>query len=224
MDRQEKKIRKQKEKERKRIREIRRDQPEHKLRLFWHKQANKLDSKDLIYVVSKIGYLPLKKRALRKFLGIDNLNFDDFYKMLDEAKNILNQDKILQSEFFKQCFDICNADNLVELIEAGVTEAEKELDRRIEHNLISTRKAIQVLIRVFEKTTNEKKCIALWKRIRGLIPNKKDLFYILRFAYERKILEITSDIERLLRKKENKTNKILRKIEELIAQIKQRQG
>lgn len=138
---------------RKKVRKKTKKTPTSELHLFWLQNKEKFKIKDLVYIVREIDYLWLKKGALREFLTRDNLNFDNFYRMFDAAKYILEKDKDLKSQFLKECFAICTEHNLVELGEAGEPEAIKELFHRIEKGSISNRKAIQVLIRFFEITT-----------------------------------------------------------------------
>jgi len=205
---------------RKRLNQYRKQEsPRIKLQRLWHQDKKKLNIKSLLYIVQKIEYDLLQKDAIIEFLDRKNLNFDHFYRMSNVAKDILKDNKKLNDQFWKACFNICNEDNLLELSEIEIGEAIKELFRRIETS--SNRKALQVLIRFFERKTDPEIRMVLWKKIKERDPSIEDLKYLLVLPSMYALPKITSEIEKLLKRKDRKTDgKILQKIERTVQQIK----
>lgn len=212
-------------KTRKRLNEYRKQEsPRIKLQRLWHQDKKKLKIKSLLYIVQNIKHNLLQKDAIIEFLDRENLNFDNFYHMLNLSKDVLQEDKALQKKFLKQCFDICTPDNLVELGEIGEAEAIKELRERIKEKSISNRKALQVTIRLFEITTNAKARMILWTEIKGLDPNEGDLKYIIDLPSMYALPKMISDAQKLLKKKNRKPDgRILQKIERTIQEIEKGQ-
>lgn len=214
-------------KTRKRIKRFRKQEsPEYKIDQLWGRKRKLFSTKSLIFIVEDIEYPKLQKEVLKEFLTRENLNFDLFDRMLNVSKEILEKNKRLRAQFFKQCFDICTAINLVELGEVAVSEAIKELFQRIEIGSISNRIALQALIRYFKKTTNEKARMDLWKKIAKLDPNEDDSKELLDLIYDKHAFyRITLKIEKYIRKKaEKKDKKTIARIKELIKQIKIKKG
>jgi len=192
---------------------------EEKLNLYWRKYKRKLNPMDLIYIVMTIDHFLTRKRALIEFLTRLNLNFDHFYRMSNAAKDILEDNKKLNGQFWKYCFSISSMDNLLELAEIQVPEAIKELFQKIE--MSSDPKNLQVLIRFFEKNTDSKIRTALWKKIKKCDPSIEDLKYLLSLPSMYALPKITSEIEKLLKKQSiQKAKKTIRRIERFVQKIK----
>lgn len=210
---------------RKRLKQYRKQEsPQIKLQRLWHRNKKKLDIKSLLYIVQNIKHDVLQKDAITEFLDKENLNFDNFYHMFNLSKDVLEKYKALKKKFLKQCFDMCTADNLVELGEAGEAEAIKELFERIEKKSISNRKALQVMIRFFEKIADAKARMALWTKIKELNPNEEDLKYIIDLPSMYAFPKIISDAQNFLKKRNRKPDgRILQKIEQLVNEIKKGQ-
>ncbi len=212
---------------RKRLKRYReQESPKIKLQRLWNRNKKSFSTKSLLYIVQNIEYNILRRDALMEFLTRDNLNFDNFYRMLNTAKDILEKDPSLRTQFWKECFSICNEHNLIELGEMGESGAIKELFRRIETGSISNRKALQVLIRFFQKNTDTKVRMELWKKIEKLGPNEEDSKYLLDLPGMYAFPEITSKIQKFIRKqnknKKEKT-KTLKAIENFVEEIKKGQ-
>lgn len=200
------------------------ESPEIKLQRLWNKNKKRLNIKSLLYIERNIEYNVLRRDVLIEFLDRDNLNFDNFYRMIDLTKDILQKDKALKKKFLKQCFDICTENNLVELGETIESEAIKELFQRIEKKSISNRKALQVMIRFFEITTNAKARMILWLKIKKLDPNEEDLKYIIDLPSMYALPKIISEAQKFLKRKSRKPDgRILQKIERTLKQIKKGQ-
>ncbi len=199
--------------------------PQTRLNAFWFQKKKEISVRDLINIVKKIDYPLLKKRAVIEFLTRDNLSFDNFYRMLGAAKDVLEKYGDLKSKFWKQHLELCNPDNLAELIEIGEKEAAKELFFRIENGSISNRKAKQVLIRIFEIVTDAKVRREMWKRIKALEPQEDELRYILNLPCMYAFPRIISQAQKLLRpnRSKKKSNRILKRIEKLVEEIKKGQ-
>ena len=143
--------------------------------------------------------------------------------MSNAAKDILEGSKKLKGQFWKACFGVCNEDNLLELAEIEVPEAIKELFERIKTS--SNRKALQVLIRFFERNTDPKMRAALLKKIKKLDPSIEDLKYLLALPSMYALPKITSEIQKLLKKQGiEKAKKTIRKIEQFVQEIKKGQS
>ena len=193
---------------------------EERLDVYWHRNKKNLDAKDLIHLVLTLNHQPLRKKLLIHFLTIENLNFDDFYRMLDAAKDIFIDNKKLKAKFLKECFEISSEHNLEELGESGEVEAIKELRRRTEEKAISSRRATQAWIRLFQLTTGEKPKIEIWKILKKLNPCNEDLKYLLDLPGMYAFPKITSEIEKLLRKSsEHKQKRTVKRIKELVSDI-----
>jgi len=199
--------------------------PQTRLNALWFQKKKEIGIKDLINIVRIMDYPPLKKRAVIEFLTRDNLSFDNFYRMLGTAEDVLEKYEDLKSKFWKQYLELCSPDNLVELIEIGEKEAAKELFFRIENASISNRKAKQVLIRIFEIVTDEKVRREIWRKIKELEPQEEELIYILNLPCMYAFPRIISQAQKLLRPNRNKkkSNRILKRIEKLIEEIKKGQ-
>lgn len=196
-----------------------------RLDVYWRRNKRKLFPRKLIYIVLTIDYQLIRERALREFLIRENLNFDNFYQMVNAAKNILEKKPSLKAQFLKQCFDICTENNLVELEEVGVSGAIKELFRRIEKRSVSNRKALQVLIRFFQKNRDAKVRMELWKKIEKLGPNQEDSRYLLNLPGMYALPKITSRIQKFIRRQnEKEKTKILKTIEKFVKEIKIEKG
>lgn len=210
----------------KRIRRMRKKQPEYKLHLLWYKKANELGPRDLIRIVLRQDYpIPFRKRVLREFLKRINLNFDSFDRMLNVAKDILEADSSLKKQFYEQCFRVCTENNLVELGDSGDTEAIKELIRRVKQGSAKNTSGLKALVLFFDRATYPKTRMELWKIIKEFDPTEEDLIELYNMVYGKYGFQgIVDDIQKFLKKrKRKKTKRILIRIEELAAQIKQRQ-
>ncbi len=204
-----------------RAKSAKRKEPKTRLNIFWHRQRKNFSIKNLVWIVKTIEYLPLEKRALREFLSRTNLTFDNFYRMLGAAKKIFEKDNKIEKEFWEKCLTICTPDNLVELTEMGESNATKELFRRIETGSIGNSKAKQVLIRLFEKITNEKTRMALWKKIKRLDLNEEELKYILDLPSMYALHKIVSQAQKLLRQiAKGNQGRNIKKLEELVEELK----
>lgn len=196
---------------------------EEKLDIYWHKHRRKLNPMDLIYIVMRVNDFLTRKRALIEFLTRENLNFEHFYRMSTAAEDILKDNKKLNDKFWKDCFNLCNEDNLLELAEIEIPEAIKKLFEKIEKS--SNRKALQVLIRFFERNTDSKIRTALWKKIKIRGPSVEDLKYILNLPIMYALPKITSEIQKLLKKQGiEKGKKTIIKIEQFLQEIKKGQS
>jgi len=188
---------------------------EEKLNLYWRKHKGKLNPIDLIYIVMRVDHFLTRKRAFIEFLTRRNLNFDHFYRMSNAAKDVLEDNKKLKSQFWKDCFGVCNEDNLLELAEIEVPEAIKEIFRKIETS--SNRKALQILIRFFEKNKDSEIRAALLKKIKKRGPSTEDLKYLLALPSMYALPKITAEIQKLLKKQGiEKSKKTIRKIVAII--------
>jgi len=218
MDRKEKRARN-------RVQKTRRKRPKYKLHLLWHKEVKNFEPEDLIYIVLKINYLSLQKRALKSFLGMDNLTFDNFDQMGNAAKTIFDKNPTLKKRFYEQCFSICTENNLAELGEKADVEAIKELIRRVKTGSAKHSGGLRALIRLFEKSTTPESRMELWNIIKQFNPCEKDLIYLHNIVYGNYGFEkVTEGIQRYLKRKRKETQrKTILRIEELVTQIKQKQ-
>ncbi|MBU2635446.1 hypothetical protein KJ841_03205, partial [Patescibacteria group bacterium] len=132
------------------------------LNVLWHRTREKLETKELIFIIAATDYLPLKKKVVTEFLKRRDLNFGDFYRMLEKAKEVLEKYKDLKDNFWKKCFALCTIDNLAELTEDGETEAAEKLFDGIENGSFRSDKSKQVLIRLFKKMTKDEIRMDLW--------------------------------------------------------------
>jgi len=214
-------MRKRKEKPRKHKRSL---SIKDKFDIYWRRHKNKLSPEKLILIVLRADHFLTRKRALIEFLTRNNLNFAHFYDMLNAAKDILENNKNLNSQFLKDLFDISTGDQLLELAEEKMPEAIKELFGRIDAGFFGNRKSLQILIRYFDESTNSKIRTALWKKIKKFDPTEKDLRYLLDLPMMYALPKITSEIQKMLRKSnKKKETRTIEKIKEFIKQIKQGQ-
>ena len=202
----------------------RKKDPRTQLNISWHQEREKLKAKDLIYIVAITDYLPLMKKAVVQFLNRDDPNFDDFYRMLERAKEVLEKYKDLKENFWKKYLALCTIDNLAELTEAGEKEAATKLFNEIQKGSMRNNKAKQVLIRLFEKITNNEVRTDLWEKIKKLNPDEKELRYILDLPSMYSLYKMRSEAEKLLRQKhKTKENKTTKKLLDIAKQIKKGQ-
>jgi len=193
---------------------------------FWRRKKEGFTPKQLVCIVIEIEYLPLRKNAVREFLNRENLVFDDYWRMLSAAQDILEKDVHLHDKFWENCQNICSDDNLVELIIQGETEAAIELFRRIDIRSISSQKAKQVLMVLFRKISDPRSREELWKKIKPLEPNDNELKKLLEISTDALIIKIMDEIQKTItkdRKKKNKGDKILKKLRGLYQEIKKGQ-
>ncbi|MDP2910438.1 MAG: hypothetical protein Q8N58_01465, partial [bacterium] len=116
-------------KKRKKILKTKRETPEYKLRIFWHRYRKNFSVKNLILIAREIDCPEIQKSALREILDKNNLSFADFYRVLSLPKQVLGLDLKLEDKIRKQCNDICIPDNMRELVNLGESRAAKELLR-----------------------------------------------------------------------------------------------
>lgn len=211
-------------KKRKRITRERRK----KLRLwrFWRKKRGGTTPIQLIRIVIEIEYFSLRKRAVKEFLNIKGPVFDDFYRMLNAARDILEKDSCLYKRFWGKFLDICTSDNLAELVISGEAEAAKELFRRIDARVINNQKAKQILMVLFEKITDAQSRKIVWLKIKKLEPNNKELTELLEISGMARLLEIADEIKKALvmnKKKRDKGDKIIERLKKLSQRIKEKQ-
>jgi len=208
-------------KKRKKILKTKRETPEYKLRIFWHRYRKNFSVRNLILIAREIDCPEIQKSALREILDKNNLSFADFYRVLSLPKQVLGLDPKLEDKIWKQCFDICIPDNLRELVNLGESRAAKELLRKIDIGAMSTPKAKQILISLFETSSDERLREEYWKRIEAIGPNEDELKYLLD---SNKAQKLWRRIECMLAKRaQRKEGKTISKIKEIVAQIKQRQ-
>ena len=120
---------KKERKKREEILKIKREQPEYKLRVIWHKSRSKFSPLKLVSIAKEIDYPEIQKSAIREFLNRNELAFADFYELLNLPKKILQLSPDLENQIWKECFDICTPDNLRELIDLGEERAANELSK-----------------------------------------------------------------------------------------------
>ncbi len=213
---------KDKRNKRKKARKNRKDSPKYKLRIFWHKHRSNFSARNLVLLAREIDYPEIQKSVLREFLSRINLTFADFYRVLGLPKEVLELDSRLENTIWRQCFDICTPDNLLELIDLGEAKAAQELFERIDKKSISMRKAKQILIFLFKRTDDKKLTEELWRRIEAIGPNEDELKYLLDLE---KASQLHRHIEKLLAKRaERKTGVAITKIRQFVEQIKQGQA
>ena len=194
------------------------------LNVLWHRTREKLETKELIFIIVATDYLPLKKKVVTEFLKRRDLNFGDFYRMLEKAKEVLEKYKDLKDNFWKKCFALCTIDNLAELTEDGETEAAEKLFDGIENGSFRSDKSKQVLIRLFKKMTKDEIRMDLWKKIKKLDPSKKDLIYILDLQCMYSLYEIRSEAEKLLRQRHKpRETKTMKRLLDIVKQIEKGQ-
>lgn len=201
---------------------------EEKLDVYWRQHKKNFSPELLIKLVAKYvndqDYLLVRKRGLLEFLTRNNLNFAHFYDMLNAAKDILENNKNLSSQFLKDFFEISSADNLLELAEEKMPEAIKELFRKIDTGCYSNRKSLQILIRYFHENSDLKIRKALWKKIKRFNPSERDLRYLMDLPAMYALPNVVLDIQKVLRKiNKKKEIKTFEKINDLIIKIKQGQ-
>ena len=197
------------------------------LNILWHRKRERkgFEIEDLIYIAETTDYLPLTKKAVTEFLSRDDPNFNDFYRMLEKAREALDKYEGLKKSFWRKYFVLCTIDNLAELAEDGEEEATKKLLDKTEDGSMRNNKAKQVLIRLFEKFTKKEIRMDLWRRIKKLDPNEGELRYLLDLESMYSLYEIRSEIEKLLRERhKTKENKITKKLLYLAKQIKTKKG
>jgi hypothetical protein len=228
-EKKEKREREKRKKERaKHIRKIRRDRknsPEHKLDVFWGKESKGIkDANDLILIVREVNCLSLRKRVLRSFLDRDNITFDNFDRMLAAAGDILKEDSLLSEEFYKECFSVSTQINLSEL---GDAASIKEIIRRIETGSDRKKDGFQALINIFRETPDLEIRSKLWSIIKEFDPNEKTLIEIYNIVYGKYgFHKIVADIQKSLKRKgkeKARARRIIRRMEKILAQIKERQ-
>jgi hypothetical protein len=213
----------QKKKLEKEKRRVIRGSPRYKLDVFWRKCRHNFSAINLVFIAREIDYPKIQKAALREFLTRGNLTFDDFYRALGLPKEVLGLDSSLEDSLWKQCFDICNPNHLAELIESGEKRATDELFKRIDRKSISMGKAKQILIWLFEKTSDKNLAKALWKRIEAIGLSEQELKHLLEADNADKCKLVHHMEKMLARIDQKKTGKAITKIKELIVQIKQGQ-
>ncbi len=194
------------------------------LNILWHEKREKFKIKELIFIAAATDCLLLKKKVVTEFLNRGDANFDDFYCMIERIKEVLEKYKGLKKKFWKECFALCTIDNLAELTEAGETEATTKLLDKTEDGSMRNNKAKQVLIRLFERFTDEKTRMNLWERIKKHDPDKEELRYILDLPSMYSLFEIRSEAEKLLRQKyKTKENKNIKRLLDLAKKTKKGQ-
>jgi len=192
-----------------------------KLRIYWRQQRIKLPVDDLISIVRTIEHLWLRKKALIEFLERDNLTFDDFYHMLNLAKDILEENEGLGNRFWEKYLALSTPDHLLELTEMGEGKAAKELFSRIEKETIGKNKARQILIRLFEKTRDKDTKKSLWGKIKDLNPSQAQLRDLLNLKGMYEYRAVTLSIEKFLRKlgKGRKEKRIIKRLRCFVKRI-----
>jgi len=202
---------------------------EDRLNVYWHQHKKNIKNSEILidFVLKHADdrdYSLARKRMLIEFLTRDNLSFANFYDMWNAAKDILENNKNLNSQFLKSLFEISSADNLLELAEEKMPEAIKELFRKIDTGCFSNRKSLQILIRYFTENSNLEIRKALWKKIKRFNLSDKDLKYLMDLPMMYALPKIISDIQKMLRKRNKKKEiRTIEKINKFIEQIKQGQ-
>ena len=210
---------------------LKRDKMSSKDRLdtYWHQHKKNIKNSEILidFVLKHADdqdYSLTRKRMLIEFLTRDNLSFANLYDMWNAAKDILENNKNLNSQFLKSLFEISSADNLLELAEEKMPEAIKELFRKIDTGCFSNRKSLQILIRYFTENSNLEIRKALWKKIKRFNLSDKDLKYLMDLPMMYALPKIISDIQKMLRKRNKKKEiRTIEKINKFIEQIKQGQ-
>jgi len=194
------------------------------LNVSWHRKRDEFETEELIFIVAATNYLPFMKKIVAEFLNRDNLSFDDFYCVLEKAKEVLEKDKHLKRKFWKKCLALCTVDNLAELAEEGEKEAATKLLDKTGDGSMRNNKAKQVLIRLFEKFTKKEIRMDLWGRIKKLNPNEKELRHILDLESMYSYPEITLEVEKLLRQRHKpRETKTMKRLLDIVKQIEKGQ-
>ena len=100
-------------------------------------------------------------KNMREFLKRDDLNFNDFYELLDSIGILFKEIKAesIEDEFLQRCFGLATVDDLVDIIkhqgEYSIEKAWQEIEKRIREGHIRKDKAEEALMRIMKEKVNE---------------------------------------------------------------------
>lgn len=121
---------------------------------------------------------------IREFLKRDDLNFNDFYEMLDSIGILFKEIEAepIEEEFWQRCFELANIDDLVDIIkyqgEYSIEKAWQEIEKRILGGHIRKDEAQKALMRIMrEKADNSSriKALQLFKTIEPSLEKIEEL-------------------------------------------------
>lgn len=206
------------------IKRIRKSASE-KLKIFWASEKREFSLDNLIALAHPVynDYLPIRKEALEEFLERIDKIYEDFLRMLNAARDILDKHDCLKQKFANQLFGLRNVDMFAELIYTGEKMAAERFAKEIKDGIIVPKQAKKVWSVLFIKFTSEESRISLWKKIKAFSPDNKEIKYLFDQDVSGEIMhslsKIAAEARKIIeknRKQEKKRNKFLAALKELI--------
>ncbi len=149
----------------------------YRLNIFWFKKKKEFSIDNLIIITNPVytDDFRIRKRALREFLARTDKVFEEFSRMLNAARDILEKDEPLKQGFWDQFLGIRTVDNFAELIYAGEAMAAERFTQDIKSGVIIPKQAKKVWISLFIKFTDENSRKNIWNKIKRFNPEDREI-------------------------------------------------
>jgi len=161
-------------------------------------------------------------KNIREFLKRDDLNFNDFYELLDSIGILFKEIKAepIEDEFWQRCFGLATVDDLVDVIkyqgEYSIEKAWQEIEKRIREGHIRKDEAEEALMRIMKEKVNEGTRIRALKLFKKIEPSSERIDEIRKLSFIYFSPSLSKEIEKMSKKEKRKKRKPR---EEIILQI-----
>lgn len=143
---------------------------------------------------------------IREFLKRDDLNFNDFYEILDSIGTLFKEIEAepIEDEFWQRCFGLATIDDLVDVIkyqgEYSIEKAWQVIEKIIQEGHIRKDEAEEALMRIMREKVNESSRIKALQLFKAMEPSSEKIDELRKLPFIYSSPPLQREIEEMFKK------------------------